>query len=51
MHVVYNTPHGILIILSFIFAVLGVIPWPPTARVPWFGLSWVFFVASFIFAS
>jgi hypothetical protein len=50
MHIVYNTPHGILIILSFIFAVLGVVPWP-SAAIPWFALSWVFFVASFIFTS
>jgi hypothetical protein len=50
MHIAYTTPHGILMILSFIFAICAMIPWRPgTPAVPWQGLSWVFFVAAFIF--
>jgi hypothetical protein len=50
MHIVFTTPHGILLILAFIFAVCALIPWrAPGTTVPWTGLSWVFFVAAFIF--
>jgi hypothetical protein len=44
----YTTPHGILLILAFIFGVCAVIPLRAPA-IPWFGLSWVLFVAAFIF--
>jgi hypothetical protein len=50
MHIAYTTPHGILLILSFIFAVLAMIPWRAgSPAISWTGLSWCFFVAAFIF--
>lgn len=50
MHIAYTSPHGILLILAFIFAILAIIPWrSPAPAIPWYGLSWVFFVAAFIF--
>jgi hypothetical protein len=57
MHIVYNSPRGILLILALIFAILSMIPWAPAAGQPaprwanWMGLSWVFFVAAFVFGS
>jgi hypothetical protein len=57
MHIAYTTPHGILLILAFIFGVCALIPWratqpgtPPITAIPWWGLSWLFFVGAFIFA-
>jgi hypothetical protein len=49
MHIAYTTPHGILLILSFIFAVLAMIPKASYPNIGWGALSWVFFVAAFIF--
>jgi hypothetical protein len=49
MHLITLGPHGILLILSFVFAVIAVIP--STRPIPWFALSWAFFVASFLFLS
>ena len=56
IHIVYDTPHGILIIIAFIFAIGGLIRWPPPQpnrtglqAVPWFAWSWFFFLASFLF--
>jgi hypothetical protein len=57
MHIVYNSPRGILLILALIFAILSMIPWAPAAGQPaprwanWMGLSWVFFVAAFVFGA
>jgi hypothetical protein len=50
MHMVYTSPHGVLIILALIFAILAVIPWrSPAPAIPWFGVSRVCFVAAFVF--
>jgi hypothetical protein len=51
MHIYYTTPHGILLIIAWIFALGALIPWgsSPLARVMWFGWSWMFFVAAFVF--
>jgi len=52
MHLIYNSPHGVLIIIAFVFAVFGAIPWRSPGGLgayPWFAISWAFFVAAFAF--
>jgi len=53
-HIMYESPHGWLIILAFIFAIGGVVRWRPGSpprlvAIAWFSWSWLFFVAAFIF--
>lgn len=51
MHLVALGPHGILLVLSFIFAVIALVPLPNPRTIPWWEMSWVFFVASCLFGS
>ena len=45
--IVWQSPHGLLLILAFVFAILAAIPVP--AKIAWLPWSWVFFLASCLF--
>lgn len=50
MHGGYASAHNLLLVVSFIFGILGMMPWGAGKPhiIPWFSISWVFFVASWL---